>query len=73
MNKNIFFCVLEICLKASKPFYSFFFQVIEFFRGKDLGTSKRTVDNTIEVIRMNVDWMARNHVKVSKWFREHGQ
>lgn len=48
-------------------------EVIEFFRGKDLGTSKRTVDNTIEVIRMNVDWMERNHVKVSKWFREHGQ
>lgn len=47
--------------------------VVNFFNGKDLGNNKRTVDKTLELIRMNVEWMKRNHIQVSKWFREHGQ
>ena len=48
-----------------------YFQVKNFFATRDAGSGKRAVQQVLETIQMNIDWLKSHEHDVTVWLKSH--
>ncbi|CAH1964992.1 unnamed protein product [Acanthoscelides obtectus] len=47
-----------------------YYEVSTYFSGMDVGLSTRTLDQSLEIIKLNINWIKQNEEEVNTWLRK---
>jgi len=46
-------------------------EVVDFFNDKDVGSGTRALNQSLETIRLNINWVQNTEDDIEKWLRSH--
>ncbi|CAH1153367.1 unnamed protein product [Phaedon cochleariae] len=48
-----------------------FYEVSTYFTGMNVGSASRALDQSLEIIQLNINWVSQNEEEVNTWLRKH--